>query len=168
MKNWVEISGARLAANHRLLEETAGVDTTVLAVVKADAYGHSIALCAPVLAAAGAKWLGVTDTIEGRVARAALAQSGVSSADQPGILIMSEGLDEDADATVEHNLTPIVSRIEQLESLTRAATERHLSQPFRVHLEIDTGMARQGSLPTTPWTPCCAGSAVRTPFISMA
>ena len=147
MKNWVEISGARLAANYHLLEETAGLDTTVLAVVKADAYGHGIALCAPVLAAAGAKWLGVTDTIEGRVARVALTQSGVASAEQPRILVMSEGLDEDADATVEHNLTPIVSRIEQLESLARAATERRLSQPFRVHLEIDTGMARQGVAP---------------------
>lgn len=147
MKNWVEISRERLTANYRLLEETAGADTTVLAVIKADAYGHGIALCAPVLAAAGAKWLGVTDTIEGAAAREALAQSGVASAEQPRILVMSEGLDEDTGAAVQHNLTPIVSRVEQLESLARAATERRLSQPFGVHLEIDTGMARQGVAP---------------------
>lgn len=147
MKNWVEISGQRLAANYRLLDETAGADTTVLAVIKADAYGHSIPLCAPVLAAAGAEWLGVTDTIEGRITRAALTRARVASTEQPRILVMSEGLDEDADAAVEHNLTPIVSRIEQLESLARAASERRLLQPFGVHLEVDTGMARQGVAP---------------------
>jgi alanine racemase len=147
VKNWVEISGQRLTANYRLLDETAGADTTVLAVVKADAYGHGIALCAPLLAAAGAEWLGVTDTIEGAAARAALTQSAVASAEQPRILLMSEGLDEDTGAAMQHNLTPIVSRIEQLESLARAATQRRLSQPFRVHLEMDTGMARQGVAP---------------------
>ena len=147
MKNWVEISGQRLAANYRLLKQTAGADTTVLAVIKADAYGHSIALCAPVLAAAGTQWLGVTDTIEGCLARSALAQSGVVSAEQPRILVMSEGLAEDADAAVEHHLTPVISRIEQLEPLARAAAERGLSHPFPVHLEVDTGMARQGVAP---------------------
>jgi alanine racemase len=144
VKNWVEISGERLAANYRLLEETAGTDTTVLAVVKADAYGHDIDLCAPVLAAAGAEWLGVTDTVEGSTARAALARSGIAPTEQPRILVMSEGLDEDADAVVEHNLTPVISNIRQLESLARAAQEHRLSQPFGVHLEIDTGMSRQG------------------------
>lgn len=147
MKNWVEISGERLTANYRLLEETAGTDTTVLAVVKADAYGHDIDLCAPVLASAGAEWLGVTDTAEGKAARAALTQSGVAAAEQPRILVMSEALDEDADAAVEHNLTPIVSSTAQMESLARAARERRLSQPFGVHLEVDTGMARQGVAP---------------------
>lgn len=147
MKNWVEISREHLTANYRLLEETAGPDTTVLAVIKADAYGHSIPLCAPVLSVAGAKWLGVTDATEGRIARAALTQAGVAFAEQPRILVMSEGLDEDADAALEHQLAPIVSRIEQLDSLARAARERRLAQPFGVHLEIDTGMARQGVAP---------------------
>src|ERR1039458_3313441 len=42
----------------------------LMAVVKANAYGHSLALCAPAVVRAGAKWLGVTSVEEGIVARA--------------------------------------------------------------------------------------------------
>ncbi|HMG02119.1 MAG TPA: alanine racemase [Edaphobacter sp.] len=140
MKNWVEISGQRLAANYRLLASTAGAETTVLAVVKADAYGHGVDICAPVLAAAGAGWLGVTDPAEGMAVRAALQNSGI---EQPRVLVMSEMLDDEADAMVEHHLTPVVSNVRQMESLARAA-EHRASSPFPIHLEIDTGMARQG------------------------
>lgn len=140
MKNWVEISGQRLAANYRLLASTAGAETTVLAVVKADAYGHGVDICAPVLAAADAEWLGVTDPSEGIAVRAALENSGI---EQPRVLVMSEMLDEEAGAMVEHHLTPVVSNIRQMESLARAVGRR-ASSSFPIHLEIDTGMARQG------------------------
>ena len=59
MPTTLYISGSRLAENFRAVENVAGADATVLAVVKADAYGHGAALCAPVLAAAGARWMGV-------------------------------------------------------------------------------------------------------------
>ena len=73
MKSWVEISEQRLAANYKVLAAASGDDTAVLAVVKANAYGHSAGLCAPVLARAGAKWLGVADAAEGCAVREALA-----------------------------------------------------------------------------------------------
>ena len=63
MKSWVEVSERRLTANYRLLAETAGAGVSVLGVVKADAYGHGAEVCAPVLARAGAEWLGVTDAV---------------------------------------------------------------------------------------------------------
>jgi alanine racemase len=50
----VEVSERRLKANYRLLVEAAGRETAVLAVVKANAYGHGAAVCAQVLAKAGA------------------------------------------------------------------------------------------------------------------
>ena len=65
MKNWVEISERRLLANYRLLAVAAGSETAVLAVVKANAYGHGAGVCAPVLARVGVEWLGVTDAAEG-------------------------------------------------------------------------------------------------------
>ena len=40
MKSWVEISEKRLKANYKLLVEAAGGQTAVLAVIKANAYGH--------------------------------------------------------------------------------------------------------------------------------
>jgi alanine racemase len=76
VKSWVEISEKRLKANYKLLVEAAGGDTAVLAVIKANAYGHGAELCAPVLAQAGAEWLGVADPSEGAAIRGALTSAG--------------------------------------------------------------------------------------------
>lgn len=138
MKNWVEISGERLVANYRTLSAVAGEKISVLAVVKADAYGHGAELCAPVLAAAGVEWLGVTDAIEGANVRSVLTEAGIPVDRQPAVLVMSEPLAEDAGAILQHRLTPVVSSIEQIKCFASAP------QPSAVHLEIDTGMSRQG------------------------
>lgn len=143
MKSWIEISGQRLAANYHLLTEAAGEETTVLAVIKADAYGHGVDLCAPVLASAGASWLGVTDACEGAATRSALAGAGIAAERQPRVLVMSEPLNGDAETVLEQDLTPVVSGIAQMESLALAA-RTHGAKAVDVHLEIDTGMARQG------------------------
>jgi alanine racemase len=141
VKNWIEISAQRLAANYRLLAQAVGPETSVLAVIKADAYGHGVDLCAPVLAAAGATWLGVTDAAEGGAARSALADAKISKEQQPRVLVMSEALEDDAEAVIEHNLTPVVSSIAQMESL---AAQARGAKTVDVHLEIDSGMSRQG------------------------
>jgi alanine racemase len=139
VKSWVEISEQRLKENYRVLTAAAGAGISVLAVVKADAYGHDAALCAPVLAQAGAEWLGVTDAAEGALVRNALAAAGIAAPHQPRILVMNECLPEDAEALVRHRLTPVVSTIRQMQALAR-----YSPTPFAVHLEIDTGMSRQG------------------------
>ena len=73
VKSWVEISKERLAGNYRVLSGTAGVP--VLAVVKADGYGHGAAGCGVVLAGAGAEWLGVMDAAEGIAVREAVGDA---------------------------------------------------------------------------------------------
>ena len=65
----VEISTRALADNYRFLSNLAGSAAEVLAMVKADAYGHSLALCAPAAVRAGARWLGVTSVEEALQAR---------------------------------------------------------------------------------------------------
>ena len=142
MKNWIEISAARLAANYNTLRQTAGPAISVLGVIKADAYGHSAALCAPVLASAGAPWLGVTDLREGVQVQAELTSAGIAPADQPRILIMSGSLPDEAAAIIAHNLTPVVWSIDELDALRTAAEASGSKLP--VHIEIDTGMSRQG------------------------
>ena len=77
---WIEISEERLTANFRAIEQAVGAETSVLAVVKANAYGHGIELCSPALARAGAPWLGVTGASEGARARRALAEAGIAPA----------------------------------------------------------------------------------------
>lgn len=144
MKSWVEISERRLATNYRLLTEAAGVGMSVLAVVKADAYGHGAAVCAPVLVCAGARWLGVTDAQEGAAVGEALTAPGVAAPERPDILVMSGLLAEDADAIVQHRLVPVVWDRLQMEWLADAVDRSGKGLRQRVHLEIDTGMARQG------------------------
>ena len=143
MKSWVEISEERLTENYRALTKVAGADMAVLAVVKANAYGHGAEVCAPVLARAGAEWLGVTDAAEGAAVRTALAAAGFADVAQPGILVMCGLLAEDAEAIVEYGLTPVVWERQQIEWLA-AVVRRRGAEPLAVHLEIDTGMARQG------------------------
>ncbi len=142
MKSWIEVSVERLAANYRrcraVLEQEAGAGAAVLAVVKANAYGHGAAVCASVLANAGTEWLGVTDAAEGVVVREALRF--VSRERQPRVLVMCGHLPEDAAAIVEHRLTPVIWTVAQMEALAEIAG----AEPVEVHLEIDSGMSRQG------------------------
>jgi alanine racemase len=148
VKSWVEVSERRLVSNYRLLVEAAADDTAVLAVVKANAYGHGAELCAPVLARAGAEWLGVTDGVEGAAVREALAVAGIGLERQPRIMVMCGLLGEDAEGIVRHGLTPVVWEQQQMEWLAAAVRRRGGdAAPLPVHLEIDTGMARQGVAP---------------------
>jgi len=147
---WVEISLPKLIANYRELVRIAATHLPhnppeIIAVVKANAYGHSLLHCAPALAqtgenGAGANWLGVTSVEEGVAARALCPK--------PHILIMSGLFPGEADAVIEHRLTPFVwetYHLDLLESAARAAGLNPHSIP--IHLELDTGMSRQGLRP---------------------
>ena len=71
MTSWVEISERRLLGNYRLLAQAAGGDTTVLAVVKANGYGHGYENAASAFLKGGAKYLGVANLAAGLMLRAA-------------------------------------------------------------------------------------------------
>jgi alanine racemase len=135
LKVWVEVSEERLAANLRAVREAAGAETEVLAVVKANAYGHGLERCSVALARAGARWLGVTCVQEGARARRTLAAAGIGGGVE--ILVMCGFLPEDVGAFVEQGLTPVVWAREQVGWLSGRAG-------MRVHVEVDTGMGRQG------------------------
>ena len=136
MKSWAEVSGARLAENFRAVRSAAGSGMETLAVIKADAYGHSAAICAPVLVEAGAHWLGVGDLEEGAAFRDARPHSGLR------LLVMSGMETGDAAGMVHHGLTPAIWTAEHVTAMERAA--RSGGHRVSVHLEIETGMARQG------------------------
>jgi alanine racemase len=130
-----EIDTRAFEDNYRYLKSLAAGRAELLAVVKSDGYGHSLALCAPAAVRAGALWLGVTSVEEGVAARALCpdARTLVMSGCFPG-----QGL-----AVVERGLTAVVWEqwhLDELESAARAAGVGSLP----VHLEIDTGMSRQG------------------------
>src|SRR5580698_9148971 len=107
MKSWIEISDERLAGNFVTMASAAGAETDVLAVVKANAYGHGVEGCSAALVRAGAKWLGVADVHEGaRVRRVLESQLGPGK-NSTKVLVMCGILPEDVAAVMEHNLTPV-------------------------------------------------------------
>ena len=137
---WVEIATQSLQDNYRFLLSLAAGNAEVLATVKADAYGHSLSLCAPAAVRAGARWLGVTSVEEAVEARALCPQAR--------ILIMSGCFPGEGAAALQHRLTPVAWepwQLDELETAARAAGVQPGSVP--VHLEIDTGMSRQGVSP---------------------
>ncbi|MGA7523315.1 MAG: alanine racemase [Acidobacteriaceae bacterium] len=137
---WAEISRSKLVHNYSLLRRLAGPQTEVLAVVKANAYGHGLAECARVLESDGCRWFGVTCVEEGVALRRALPEAG--------IVTLSGLCAQDAAEVVEHRLTPVVWEPTHLHWLQTAAEKRGLrSGQLPVHLEIDTGMSRQGVAP---------------------
>lgn len=132
---WVEISARAFEDNYRFLSGLAGPQVELLAIVKANAYGHSLALCAPAAVRAGAQWLGVTSVEEGIEARGLCPDAR--------ILVISGVFPEDAEAVVRNKLTAVVWdpwQFDVLEAAARTLGVRSVS----VHLEIDTGMSRQG------------------------
>ncbi|HXR39310.1 MAG TPA: alanine racemase [Terracidiphilus sp.] len=134
---WVEISTRSLEDNYRFLSSLAGGSAELLAVVKSDAYGHSLALCAPAAVRAGARWLGVTSVEEAVEARALCSEARV--------LVMSGCFPGEGAALVEHGLTAVAWEPSQLDELEHAARFAGLAPgSMPVHLEIDTGMSRQG------------------------
>jgi alanine racemase len=134
---WVEIRTRLLEENFRFLESLAAPHAELLAIVKANAYGHSLALCAAAAVRAGAGWLGVTSVEEGVAARAACPQARVLVI---GGVFAGQGAE-----LVRHGLTAVVWEPWQLDELEDAAhASGLLPGSLPVHLEIDTGMSRQG------------------------
>jgi alanine racemase len=135
---WVEIRTRSLEDNYRFLESLAAPDVELVAILKADAYGHSLALCAPAVVRAGARWIAVTSVEEGVAARALCPEARVMVI---GGVVPGQGA-----AVVEHGLTAVVwepGQLGDLEIAASAAGMRAGSLPL--HLEIDTGMSRQGA-----------------------
>jgi alanine racemase len=134
---WAEVSSHRLLANYKKLRRMAGTHADLMPVVKANAYGHDVLACAPLLAGAGASWLGVTGAEEGAAMRAVCPQ--------PRILLMSGLFRGEAEMVIDQCLTPVVWEPWQLDLLEEAGMARGMAPlSLAVHLEIDTGMSRQG------------------------
>ena len=134
--SWAEVSLPTLIHNFALIRDFVAPHAEVCAVVKCDAYGHGAVKCARALESAGAKWFAVTSADEG----VWLRQAGIGGR----ILLMSGMYAGEAETIVEHNLTPAVWRAEQITELNVAA-EKYDKKTFPIHIETDTGMARQGT-----------------------
>jgi alanine racemase len=110
----------------------------IMAVVKADGYGHGAVTIAQAAVAAGAEWLGTTDTAEAMQLRAAGLRVPILTWLNPSGV--------DAEAAAIGRIDIAIGSLEELEALL----EKTSSIAVRVHLHMDTGMAREGC-PVHEW-----------------
>lgn len=132
-----EINLAALLHNFREVSRKIGPERSIIAVVKADAYGHGAVQVSQTLQDAGVKMLGVALVQEG----AELRQAGI----RVPILMMGSLLKEQIPLMIEHQLTPVLFQPELLPALEREAEQRNMILP--IHLKVDTGMGRLGIQP---------------------
>ena len=116
----------------------AATDARIMAVVKADGYGHGAVAVARVAVAAGAEWLGVTDVAEA----ATLRDGGLTVP----ILSWLNPAGVDTAEAAARGIDIAVGSVDELRRLVADA-----ESPVRVHLHLDTGMAREGC-PLDDWT----------------
>jgi alanine racemase len=131
---WAEIDLNHLATNFKQVKQRVGPVARVMAVVKANAYGHGAVACARRLVHEGVDWFGVALPEEGIELRSA----GIT---QP-VLCLGGFWPGQAAACVQHRLTSVVYRLEMLEALNQAALNAGVVAD--VHVKVDTGMGRLG------------------------
>jgi alanine racemase len=123
-----------LRSNLRLIQRRVGRGVRVMAVVKANAYGHGIIPVSRYLVSIGVTDLGVAFAEEGLALRADGIRTPVH------VFALSYG--PQADLCVEHRLDATVATPEGIRHLQRAAVRRRRS--VAVHLKVETGMNRIG------------------------
>src|SRR6185369_1343665 len=131
---WAEIDLNNLAANFKKVRERVSPAARVMAIIKANAYGHGAVECARRLASEGADWFGVALPEEG----IELRESGIS---QPVLCLGGRRMIK-TEICVQHRLTPVVYRVDMIEALNRAAANAGVV--VDVHVKVDTGMGRLG------------------------
>ncbi len=135
--NRVTINPEALQHNYRIIQEQAGSEVKLLAMVKADAYGHDMIKAARALAVVGCQTFGVAEICEA----VHLREAGI----QGEILVMMGFVDEYVSYVFSHDLTPVVFNMATVEQLSRVALE--VGKTVGVHLKVDSGMSRLGILP---------------------
>ncbi|MDE2040327.1 MAG: alanine racemase [Elusimicrobia bacterium] len=132
---WVEIDLAAIRANLRWVRSRLSPGAALMAVVKADAYGHGAAAVARQAVANGASCLGVLTTAEAE----ALRQSGIAAP----IVLLAPIVPPNAAQVARLRLTATIDDLDQAAALDRAAKRERLG----VHVDLDFGLGRWGLPP---------------------
>ncbi|MCW5960393.1 MAG: alanine racemase [Pyrinomonadaceae bacterium] len=126
-----------LAYNFHSARKFIGEDVGVMAVVKADAYGHGAVECARLLVSEGAEWLAVAIPEEAFELR----ESGITAP----ILCLGGFWSGQEELLIDHGITPVISDTARANLLDLAARKK--GKTLKFHLKIDTGMGRIGVRP---------------------
>lgn len=119
-----------LGRNLAKLRKIAGSEN-MIAMVKANAYGHGLVPVAQFLETQGVKYFGVATIEEGECLRKASIKSRI-------LLMSGAGLELAPERVLKADLTPLVSSIQELDALEK------LNKEINIHIDLDTGMSRGG------------------------
>ncbi len=135
---WVEIHLGALAYNVQQLVKLLSPGTQLMAVVKADAYGHGAVTVAQTVLESGASWLGVATVPEG----IQLRESGIES---PILILGAAHTPEQIQAIAQWKLQPTLCSPKQALVFADTLETLDYPTPIPVHIKLDTGMSRLGT-----------------------
>jgi len=139
---WVEINQGILAENIRQIKEFLSPQTSLMAVVKADAYGHGAVSVSQTVLKAGASWLAIATLSEG----IELRQAGITA---PILVLGAINTSEEIEAIMRWQLQPTLCNPQQ--AFIFSETLSRVKRDLPVHLKLDTGMSRLGMLWDQAW-----------------
>ncbi len=137
LHSWVEINLKALDHNLRLIRDQLSPQVTIMAVVKADAYGHGAQVISARLEELGIKAFGVANVNEA----VTLREAGIKGE----IFLLGGFFKGEEEYIITHELVPLVYDLESLIRLSEEAQK--WNKKVKVHLKVDTGMGRFGILP---------------------
>lgn len=133
---WIEIDQAALAHNVRQIKSLLSAKTALMAVVKADAYGHGAVTTSNSVLEAGANWLGVATIPEG----IELRKAGIKA---PILILGATNTPEQLQAIADWQLQPTLCDTKQALVFSQTLAEINAGD-LPVHIKLDTGMSRLG------------------------
>lgn len=134
LSTWAEIDLAHLVHNFKEIKKRVGQEVGVMAIVKAQGYGHGIIQVSRVLEEEGVNYFGVTSPQEAFLLR----EGGIKSS----ILILGPTMLDQAKEIIEKDITQTICTKEM--AYTLAGECKRLKKRLKVHIEVDTGMGRTG------------------------
>ncbi len=136
LRTWIEINRNAIRHNFLVFRSIIHKKSKFMAVIKSNAYGHSLIDFAREMEKLGADFLGVDSIVEGL----ALRKEGINSP----ILVLGYTLPEMVALAADNNISLSVSTFESLKKIID--NQSHFLKPLNIHIKVDTGMHRQGFL----------------------
>jgi alanine racemase len=133
---WIEIDLAALAHNVSQIKSLLSAKTALMAVVKADAYGHGAVIASQTVLEAGANWLGVATVPEG----IELREAGIKA---PILILGATNTPEQLQAIAHWQLQPTLCDAKQALVFSETLAANNTGN-LPVHIKLDTGMSRLG------------------------
>jgi len=135
---WVEIDLGALSGNVKQLVKFLSPRSQLMAVVKADAYGHGSVVVAKTALEAGASWLGVATVPEG----IQLREDGFKA---PILILGATNTPEQIQAIAHWQLQPTLCSPKQALEFSNTLETINYHSSLPVHIKLDTGMSRLGT-----------------------